>query len=438
MTRFPALATLLSWSFLALSGCRSGAIDVPSSDGGDSLEDSYRLGSFVPPMPARFESHRPACSDVLALEDLPIRLFADDGHLFHFEVTPRAASAGNSRACDDDSPPAGVECPNYATNVRVVPWGATYCADTGKVELDLRGGKNFRSWLEIPTLRFDSAEFRDQSFSEGDSKLRFHNGQSGATVLREAIALRIWRALGYPAPRSAFVKTQSNVWDTAFGPGTWATHLMLQSYKKQFFKTDLPDADSVWEGKGDPLDEGWKEVECEWSAEDDCNDSALRMVIAQIRAEQQGPGFRERTSSFVDWPSIDAFRCLSALTDTGNDWLHTADNVVLVLTELGMLRYLPHRLDRSAGMSDEPSSFEGHAYLTRMCATDPDCESAAASTCETLLDEFDRLDLITTVVRERCDTLTTLGLDRDGDDQACEELRDYYESAADRVRGELE
>jgi hypothetical protein len=362
---------------------------------------------------------------------------ADDGHVCHFEVTPQAASAGNSRACDRDPLPAGVDCPNYAVNVRVIPWGANYCADTGKVELDLRGGKNFRPWLEIPTLRFDSAEFSDQSFGEGDSKLRFHNGQSGSTVLREAIALRIWRALGYPAPRSAFVKTQSNVWDTAFGPGTSATHLMLQSYKKQFFETQLPEADSVWEGKGDPLDEGWSEVECEWSAEDACNDTTLRMLISKIRGEAEGPGFRERTAGFVDWPSIDAFRCLSALTDSGDDWMHSGNNVVLVLTEFGMLEYLPHRLDRSAGMSDEPSSFQGSAYLTRMCATDPDCENAAAATCESLVEQFEGLDLLTTVVRERCDTLATLGLDRPGDDRACEEIGEYYESAVARVRAEL-
>lgn len=201
MSTRSTLGLVIGAALLTAPGCRdsSGADPTPPDD--ETTEDTYRLASYLPVLPTEFESHRPACDDVLTLGELPIRLFQDDGHLFHFEVTPESARAGDTQACDGDSPPAGAPCPNYATNVRVVPWGANYCADSGKVELDLVGGKNFRPWLGIPTFRFDSSEFSDQSFADGTSKLRFHNGQGGATILREAIALRIWRALGQPAPR---------------------------------------------------------------------------------------------------------------------------------------------------------------------------------------------------------------------------------------------
>lgn len=408
--------------------------------GSSDKEDTYVLGDAVPKMPAKFDSHLPKCEEELSLNDLPMRLFADDGHLFYFEVTPEAVRAGDTQACDRETPLKDVDCPNFASNVRVVPFGTELCADTGKIELDLRGGKNFRPWLLIPTFKFDSGEFMPGSFGEGDSQLRFHSGQGGSTIVREAIALRIWRALDYPAPRSSFVKTQSNVWDTAYGEGTWAAHLMLQSFKKEFFEEELPGAISVWDGEGDPFGDGWREVSCEWSADDACDDEALSAIISLVQAEESGEGFQARTEAAIDWPSVHAFQCLSALTDAGDDWIHTGDNVVLALSEGGKVSYLPHRLDDSGGMrteAEKPTPFTGTAFLIQECEKDPSCAAQARSTCGALLDKFEQEDLLSTIVDERCETLVDLDLARDGDTQACEEIRDYYQGAVARVRALL-
>src|SRR5690606_4446057 len=162
-----------------------------------------------------------------------------------------------------------------------------------KVELALRGGKNFRPWLYIPTFSFDSGQFELQKFGEGDSQLRFQNGQGGRTIIREAVALRIWHAMGFPVPDNSFVKTQSNVWDSAAPVGTWAVHLLMQRYKKNFFDQQMPDVLHVWEGEGDPfaakkLADAWSEVDCEWSSEDACDDKALQAVVSQVRAAPTG------------------------------------------------------------------------------------------------------------------------------------------------------
>jgi hypothetical protein len=428
-------------------GCRSGnepSPNDPPDDGPSYEDDTYRFEGAPSKLPSEFETSLPSCGEVLTLPNLPIRLFADDGHLFYFEISPQAARAGDEKSCKESPPPSGVECPNFADNVRVMPFGMDVCADTGKIEVDLRGGPNFRPWLHIPTINFDSGEFEPLKFGQGDSQLRFQNGQRGRTILREAVALRLWRALGFPAPESSFVKTQSNIWDTAVGPGTWAAHLMIQRYKKAFFDQNMPDALHVWEGEGDPFSQStlaaaWK-ADCEWSSEDDCDTGALQTVATAIRAAKKGAGFYEATADLIDWPSVHAFQCLSALTDNGTDWIHKNDNVVLVLTTAGQIRYLPYNMDTSGGMLDaegKTTGFEGSAYIIKQCALDPDCQEAAQQTCEGLLDEYESLDAPSTIVEERCDTLTELDLVRSGDTEACRDMREYYEEAAARLREEL-
>ncbi len=407
--------------------------------------DTYRFDGAKGELPQKFESHLPECEEMLPLADLPIRLFADDGHLFYFEVTPAAARAGDAQACDPATPAEGVECPISATNVRVKPFGMEVCADTGKVELGLRGGKNFRPWLYIPTLSLDSGEFEPQKFGEGDSQLRFQNGQGGRTIIREAVALRIWQAMGFPVPENSFVKTQSNVWDTAIKPGTWAAHLLMQRYKKTFFDQQMPDVVHVWEGEGDPfaaktLAAGWTEVDCEWSSEEDCDDKALQTVVSKVRAAPAGADFYKITSSLIDWPSVHAFQCLSALTDTSKDWIHDSDSVVLALSAKGQVRYLPKNLDRSGGVyADEgkPTSYRGAAYLLKRCEADPDCVAAGVAVCSDLLDDFEQLDASQSIVEERCSTLEALDLAREGDGEACTQMKKYYKEAAARVREEI-
>ncbi len=431
----------------SLAACRGPADPNDPDFQGEDLykNDTYHLENIASELPETFEADLPKCDEILSLKDLPIRLFADDGHLFYFEVSPEAARAGDAQTCSQAPPGNGVDCPNVAENVRVKPFGMEVCADTGKIEFDLRGGKNFRPWLHIPTFSFDAGEFNPQKFSEGDSQLRFQNGQGGRTILREAVALRIWDALGFSVPKNSFVKTQSNVWDTAGAPGTWAAHLMMQRYKKTFFDEQMPDARFVWEGEGDPFAEekvvdGFSEMDCEWSSEESCDAKELQALTTELREAPSGAGFFESTQHLVDWPSVHAFQCLSALTDTSKDWIHDADSVVLVLTEEGQVRYLPKNLDRSGGVYahvGKPTPYRASAYLLKRCENDQDCVNAGVAVCEDLLDDYEKLDVVDSIVDERCNTLDALDLTREGDAEACTDMKKYYKDAASRLRKEL-
>src|SRR5690606_26382591 len=117
----------------------------------------------------------------------------------------------------------------------------------------------------------------------------------------EATALAIWRAMGYPAPRTRFVKTQSNVWDYEFEPGVFAAHVMVQPYKKAFFSQELPDVTSAWEGEGNPF-AGWSNLECEWSKGDACEDSVLKATLDQVKVVTRGVGVMAAASGVKPAP----------------------------------------------------------------------------------------------------------------------------------------
>jgi hypothetical protein len=413
-------------------------------------------------LPDEYPAHRPDC-DVVPFADLEIDLWGADGHLFYFEVTPEMRVADDNRFCDYGGGygqpvyvlgGGGVDpCPPAATNVRVVPAGGTECADTGLVELDLPGQSSWKPWSDIPNFKLDVGEFQDQEFSTADKTVRMNNGQADSTIVREATALAIWRAMDYPAPRTRFVQTQSNVWDYDFEVGVFAAHNMVQPYKRAFFEDFLADFDanlprvtSAWEGNGNPFD-GYLSMECEWSEDNDCQDIALMEIISTVQNAPSGEGFMAATEDVIDWPMIHQNQCLAAITSTGDDWIHNSNNVVIALREDGKIMYLPYSTDISGGhpwYSDTPYDSQGcYGYycqggnLADRCKQDPDCRTLALDTCDAMLNQFEALDVVETIVKERCDALADAGLERPADGDVCDSLEDFYGGRAAELREEL-
>lgn len=402
--------------------------------------------------PDEYPSNRPECDTVVPFAELEIDLWGADGHTFYFEVTPEMRVAMDERLCDGGGSQIPYDlggdpeelCPPSAFNTRVLPAGSSECADTGRVELDLPGQSSWMAWENIPNFKLDVGEFQDQEFSTGDKTVRMNNGQAESTIVREATALRIWRAMDYPAPRTSFVRTQSNVWDYDYEVGVFAAHNMVQPYKKPYFKEELPEVTSAWEGQGNPFG-GWYEAECEWSDGDDCEDDVLASIVQTVMAAPRGEGFMAATESVIDWPMIHQNQCLSALTGTGDDWIHNNNNVVIALREDGKIMYLPYSTDISGGHPwYQYTPYEGlpssdyDVSLTSSCLQDPECRTLALDTCDDMIDAFEELDVVTTVVQERCNTLDETGLKRSADEDVCDSLETFYTERADALRDEIE
>lgn len=423
----------------ASGGAASGGAATGGGDmGGETSTGGTATGGS-------YTSHLPECDEMVSLKDLPIDLFGKDGNLFYFEVTPEMRLAGDEQKCDGVGTD-GVygwedeeKCALHADNVRVVPRDSTTCTDTGKVEVEPVGQSSFKPWINIPNLKLDVGEFQDLKFPDGDKNIRFNNGQADSTIVREAVALRIWRALGYPAPRTSFAKTQSNVWDTEVRVGAFAAHVMVETYKKAFFKRSVPTAVHVWEGSGDPFDGGWYDTECQWTDEDDCDDLALGEIVAAVESVPLGDGFMQATADVLDWPSIHDNQCISALTGTGDDWIHNSNNVVIVLREDGKIMYLPYSTDISGNHPwYQDVQYEGTAFLTRACQSDQECLTAALDRCDAIIDAFEALDVPTSIVGERCDALEDAGLKRAPDGPVCTKMASWYGGRAAEVRAQVQ
>lgn len=459
----------------------------------------YSLGGAPaePPEGESYDSYPPTCSEVVPLPLLDIDLFGEDGHRFYFQVTPEARLAGDEQRCSFGFDAYGPvyqlggensECPIEAQNVRIHPAGSDVCADTGKVEVDLPGQSSFRVWAEIPNFKIDVGEFRDQLFPSGHRQVRLNNGQADSTIVREAVALGIWRAMGYPAPRTRFVQTASNVWDTEVRRGVTASHVMVEPYKEAFFSREVPELEHVWEGQGDPFvpsggcefgccepggcggdivepppfemdpdgdvgipaplpgfeqganaPRGSFSGDCQYSVDEGCDEEAFDAIVAGLAEIPMGPGYMEASADYIDWELLHQNMCLSALTGTGDDWIHNSNNVVIGIREDGRVVFLPYSTDISGNHPwYEYTPYQGYAHLTQACQSDPDCWEEALSTCDSMIDDFVDLDVVRTIVEERCEALEDADLDRAADAPVCESLADYYTARPDELRQELE
>lgn len=502
MTKRWAFRLLVSSPVLFLA---SGLTSVSCTTKEGDIINYYTLGG-APSVPDdddeldEYESYLPACTETVPLDELEIDLFGEDGHLFYFEVTPEARLAADEQRCSFGFDVYGAVyelgeeeggCPIPARNVRIRPAWSTVCSDTGKVEVDLPGQSSFRPWAEIPNIKLDVGEFEDMRFQTGDRQLRFNNGQADSTIVREAIALGIWREMGYPAPRTRFAQVRSNVWDTEVHPGASASHVMVQPYKEAFFREFAPEILHVWEGQGDPfvptggecdfgccdpfgcggeiidppyfidpaeeagdpaplplpdvvgepaaVQRGSFSGDCQFSVEEQCDEEAFDSIVADLAEVPVGPGYMEATESYIDWPLLHQNMCLSALTGTGDDWIHNSNNVVIGIRDDGKIMFFPYSTDISG---DHPwyqnTPYQGYAHLTQACQADPDCWEAALSTCESMIDDFEELDVVATIVEERCEALEDTKLDRPADEPVCEALVEYYTARPAGLREEIE
>jgi|GEM_PF-1522361 len=428
---------------------KDGRDGTPGRDGRDGRDgESSGTGGKDPGLPDEYPSNLPECDEIVPLPELEIDLFGKDGHSFYFEVTPEMRDAQDNQLCDYSrgGPPyqLGDEvatCPPAAFNVRIVPSGSTTCTDTGRVGLDLPGQSSWKSWSEIPNFKLKTDEFEDQKFATGDKNLRFNNGQAESTIVREATALAIWRAMGHPAPPTRFVKTQSNVWDYDFKPGVYAAHVMVQPYKKAFFSSQLPNVTDAWEGEGNPFS-GYDSLECEWSKEDDCDRSKLDEVVQVANNAPWGDGFMAATSEVIDWELVHKNMCLSALTGTGDDWIHNTNNVVIALGKNGKIFYLPYSTDISGGHPWYPNTRYDEMWDSSnpagRCLIDSECRTQALDACDVLIDEFVAFDVVKNIVEERCEALETAELARPADGPVCESLAKFYDRRPSTLREELD
>lgn len=359
---------------------------------------------------------------------IELDLFGPVGHRFRFLISPEQATQMESSGFDPgEEDQYEIGGGTYADDVIVTDAADGEVGALGKIEVKLIGQSSSRPWNRIPNLRLDLDEFQPGRRIDGVEHLRFNNGQVGG-IFREAIALRLWGALGYPVPRASFGWVEApNQW----GEGVAVPYTMVEVYKPGWCEHAMGGCANLWEAAGeiDAL-----RGQCQFDA---CEDARLDELTDLMAQNQPGPGYAAALASHIDWEAFHTFSCLSWISATGDDYVHNTNNVVMVERTDGRFQLLPYSVDISAGQSWYPVvGLLGRSQLSVGCQNDPACWQDLLARCDGLLDQIEAMDLVGTLVEPTIAGLTAAGMERDGDPARADELRGWYAGRAAELRAD--
>jgi hypothetical protein len=334
--------------------------------------------------------------------------------------------------------PQGSPEPSFVDHLFVTSAGeASHTADFGKVQVRLVGQSTGRPWTEntLPNFKLDVDEFVEKGRIGGLEHLRLNNAVVGS-IYREKLTFDLYRALGYPAPRTAYAWVSASVW----GAGIDVPYIAVEAYKPQF--CELREAElgggcvNMWEFYGD-IGAGILGLadNCQFS---ECEPTRALEFEDAVAATPFGDGYKAELMDWVDWDAFHRFQCLSWILETGDDALHNLNNFVLVERADGRFQHLPYSVDISLGQDWYPVVPLGGANTLAMgCQSDAECWADTIATCEVLIDAFTNaapvamLDAINTELEQA-------GMLRPGDGGRYTALRRHIEQRLVDLPVELE
>jgi hypothetical protein len=373
---------------------------------------------------------------------LAVDVFGVLGNHYWFQVSPEQLELMNAPYLGgnygDIYTPYGSPEPPYVDHLWVTSAGdAPHTADFGKVQVRLVGQSTGRPWTEdtLPNFKLDLDEFVEKGRIGGLEHLRLNNAVVGS-IYREKLTFDLYRALGYPAPRTAYAWVSGSVW----GADIDVPYIAVEAYKPQF--CELREADlgggcvNMWEFYGD-IGAGALGVadNCQFS---DCEPTRALEFEDAVAATPFGDGYKEALVDWLDWDAFHRFQCLSWILGTGDDVLHNLNNLVLVERADGRFQHLPYSVDISLGQEWYPVvPLGGSSTLAMGCQSDTECWADTIATCEVLIDAFTNAAPVAMLDAIHAE-LEQAGMLRSGDEARYTALRRHIEQRLVDLPLELE
>jgi hypothetical protein len=444
----------------------AGGDPTPGGSGGEAAGGEAGGGAGgAPPDDGHLAYPNAPYADV-SPADQELKLFETMGSEFWFGVSDEQLEAINGsegggpiiidKAFGDIYSPDGSDGTTFADHLWITTPGADgQTADYGKVKVKLAGQSTRRVWSKtsIPNLNIDSNEFVEGQLIGGYEHLRLNNGQVGS-IFREWLSLTLYSALDYPAPQATFAFMASNVWK----PNVRVPMVLVERYKRKFctrFEEFGGNCPSMWEFAGDfgngnggpiPIFAAGAAPQAAPSLFDDpencqfdkCDATRAKELEQLLSETQNGDGFKQATSDYIDWPAFHRFQCLSWVLATGDDALHNSNNVVLAEGADGKFRYLPYSTDISLGQEwYAVVALPGTNRVAQGCQSETSCWQDTIAACEDVIADFTALNPVG-MLENLHDNLDALGMLRPGDEGRYELLLDWFESRLRDLPAELE
>ena len=290
-------------------------------------------------------------------------------------------------------------------------------ASYGPVEFHIAGQSTGVAWenLTIPNIAIDMDEAQDELTLNGTEYLRFNNGQVGS-IFREAVALEIFTALGYPAPDTSFNWLMSNMWPE----GTKVPYTTVQPYKRDWCEAHADQlgggCTNMWESWGDITPDwiAYLGAECQVS---ECTNTRLTEAAQLIDDSLYQPSFKELTGEYIAWDEIQTQQCIDWILWIGDDYFHNMNNLVVVERQDGKFMMLPYSTDISLGQEWYTNTeLYGWSAIPTGCQWDNTCWADTIATCQSTVDAFQALQP-TLILDDVYMRLSDQNMLRSGDDE---------------------
>jgi len=228
-------------------------------------------------------------------------------------------------------------------------------------------------------LKVDLNEFVKGQKLAGVSKLNFHNNVTDASSMNEALAYRLYRDAGVPAPRVGYVRLRLNVpqehTNTVLGLYTLVenvdshfTEAVLDSKKGLLLKPSTPQLFKY-------LGEDWEAYKQTYDPKTPVYASQARRVIdfCKLLTDADDAAFAAQAADFVDFDEVSRFLAVTVWISTLDSILGMGQNFLVHLhPKTKKLQLMPWDLDHAFGQFGMRGSQEEREQLSIREAWNPE------------------------------------------------------------------
>jgi spore coat protein CotH len=263
-----------------------------------------------------------------------------------------------------------------------VPAELTYAGTTLQVGVRMKGHRAMRGWDGKPALKIDFDRYVPGQKLFGLASLTLNNLVEDPTMVREALAYRLFREAGVPAPRTGYVELAVN--GRPFG-----LYLNVESLDDAFLTDRLGKATSLYEG----------EYGCDlypddvWGFDQDAGEDRSRddLTALAAAASERPASLFSGPSPLVDTERVLAYLATSALVGDFDGYRHSHNYRLARDPKTGRWLLLPWGLDRTFKKRLDPHDSGG--LLAKLCFADTICRAEYDRTLVRLARRFAGMDL---------------------------------------------
>ena len=268
------------------------------------------------------------------------------------------------------------------TPTHYVPATLVHDGRTYRVAIRFKGNRSMRRWAGKPAFKIHFGKYDKRQRFFGLKRLVLNNMVEDQTMMREALAYRVFRAVGVPAPRTRYALVTVN--GEPFG-----LYLAIEPIDKALISDRLGDDTG-------PLYEG--EFGCDvypddaWSMELDAGQDPDRALLRGLARSVAGPAarlFADEESPF-DRERVLAYLAASALLGDFDGYAHAHNYFLYFVPSRQKWLFLPWGLDRT--LRDRVGIYHSNGLVAVQCFGDADCRREYVRTLGRVVDQFLALD----------------------------------------------